>query len=102
MHNVNLGLLFTANGSALLSGLKVQYFHYVDVVVSWEMKTVSIRVPGGKELRYALAKAGWYGNPQRELGSLFNSAHTDFKAWCKERKIYSYQRNFRYGLEPLL
>lgn len=26
MHNVNLGLLFTANGSALLSGLQVQVF----------------------------------------------------------------------------
>ena len=52
-------------------------------------------------IRYTLAKAGWYGDPQADLSFLFTKAHTDFRAWAREKKIYSVQRNLRYGLEPL-
>ena len=45
-----------------------------------------------------MAKAGWYGSPDLELRILFARAHADFKAWAKTRKLYSIQRNFKYGL----
>lgn len=56
----------------------------------------------GNQFRYTLAKSGFYGDPDLELQILFNRAHVDFRAWARQNKIYSVQRNFKYGLEPLL
>ena len=103
MHNVNLGLLFTANGSSLLLVLKGSFCLFVEghSFVDIKLGGVGAMLMDDRRIRsarYTLAKAGWYGSPDLELRILFARAHADFKAWAKSKKLYSIQRNFKYGL----
>ena len=92
MHNLNLGLVFIANGSSLCLGFGSPKSG-CGFISSKFYQDLNPLYP-----RYTLAKAGWYGNPSDNLGKLFEAAYVDFKAWLREVKIYSSQRKFKYGL----
>lgn len=51
------------------------------------------------QCRYNLISEGLYGNPSGSLQENLNRVFADFRAWCKNNKVYSSQRCFTVGMD---
>ena len=105
MHCVNLGLLYTANGSSLwlddLFGLSCTFcfggsrLQPSSCLLLW---AIFFWVWTMMFLRNTLVELGCFGDPALQMKALLLEAWEDYRAWCKEQKVNTGQGRFTPGL----
>ena len=101
MHCLNLGLLYTANGSSLFPGgmlWTATPFYLQKNIVLFYLKRVWPFWTSHVLLRSTLVELGCFGDPTLDMKTLLVQAWEDYHAWCKENKVHPGQGRFTPGL----
>ena len=96
LHNLNLGLAATANGSSLLLGQT----HFVALKGIYMMFKSDRSSISQSKPRLLLADLNFFGDANAlTMNQRLAVAYRDFKIWCKEKRVKCSQPMFRESLD---